>query len=107
MINTAGRSDRNSGKSSSPSKRRATTARPPTDNVARVNRLAATWDNDVAGRTTSPGWNSKAAAQLATIQPNVACVWVTPLGSPVLPEVKKMNAGASGGAAGSARVAGI
>ena len=58
---------------------------------------------DEPGRKTSSGVSSKPATALATIQPNVSCVCVTPFGLPVLPEVKKMNAGVGAAAAGSAR----
>ena len=37
---------------------------------------------------------------LAMIQPKDSCVWVTPFGLPVLPEVKKMNAGVAGSGGG-------
>ena len=43
---------------------------------------------------------------LATIQPNVSCECVTPFGLPVLPDVKKINAGVSG-CGGAKSVAGI
>ena len=54
---------------------------------------------DVAGMNTSSGVISSAAIALASIQPNVAWECVTPFGFPVLPDVKKMNRGASGAGA--------
>jgi hypothetical protein len=47
------------------------------------------------------GVNAKPAAVLAAIQPIVSQECVTPLGDPVLPEVKKIKAGAAGSTAGS------
>ncbi len=43
---------------------------------------------DEPGRKTSSVVRSNAAIVPAIIQPNVSCVWVTPLGLPVLPDVK-------------------
>ncbi len=45
-------------------------------------------DNDDPGRNTSSGANSKFWMALASIQPNVSRVCVTPFGLPVLPDVK-------------------
>ena len=53
-------------------------------------------DIDEPGRKTSPGRSSSAAAALATIQRSVSRVWVTPFAGTVLPEVKKITAGAVG-----------
>lgn len=52
------------------------------------------------------GVSSKAPIALASIQPTLANVWVTPLGNPVLPEVKKMKAGSSGAGDGKSKLAG-
>ena len=67
---------------------------------------AATCEAEVAGRKMSVGVIARPAMALAANQPNVSCVCVTPLGLPVLPEVKKMNAGASGGGEGKSATAG-
>ncbi len=56
-------------------------------------------DIDDPGRNTSSSVSSSAPIALADIQPSVSSVCVTPLAGPVLPEVKKIAAGAvrSGG----------
>ena len=45
-------------------------------------------EKDEPGRTESAGVISRPWIAAAIIQPNVSRVWVTPLGLPVLPEVK-------------------
>ena len=45
-------------------------------------------DAEQPGKKMSPAFNSNPAIALATIQPYVSCVWVTPFGLPVLPDVK-------------------
>ena len=52
------------------------------------------WDIEEPGRKASSASSSKAAAALAIIQRSDLAVWVTPLAGPVLPEVKKIAAGA-------------
>jgi hypothetical protein len=104
MHSSVGRARRNSGSSSAPSNDRAIATHAPAASPANENDVDATCDADVAGRNTSPGVIASPATALATSQPNVACVCVTPLGLPVLPEVKKMNAGAS--ASGADKAAG-
>ncbi len=103
VIRTAGRSARSSGSTSAASQRRATTTRPPTESAARENEIAATCDAEDAGSTTSPATSSAAAAALATRAAKLACECVTPLGRPVLPEVKKMKASCCGGGTVSER----
>lgn len=50
-------------------------------------------DNEDPGRSVSWGVISADPAKLASIQPSVSAAWVTPLGMPVLPEVKKTQPG--------------
>ena len=50
---------------------------------------------DEAGNATSAGRSLNDLIALANIQPSEPTVWVTPFAGPVLPEVKKMAAGAS------------
>ncbi len=57
-------------------------------------------DIEEPGRKTSRASNSNAATALAIIQRSVSRVWVTPLAGPVLPEVKKIAAGAEGSTGG-------
>ena len=57
-------------------------------------------EQDEPGSTTSSGRQLDSPAALANIQPSEPTLWVTPLAGPVLPEVKKMTAGASGGRPG-------
>jgi hypothetical protein len=54
------------------------------------------WDIEEPGRKTSSALRSKAGPALAIIHLSVSRVWVTPFAGPVLPEVKKITAGASG-----------
>src|SRR5262245_4404436 len=95
MHNSEGRVRRISGKISSAPNERAIATHAPAASPAHDKDDAAMCDAEVAGRKISCGDNSNPATALATIQPNVSCEWVTPFGLPVLPEVKKMNAGAS------------
>jgi len=77
---------------------RATTTRPPTESMLSAQRKEPIWDIEEPGRKASSGSSSKAAAALAIIQRSDSRVWVTPLAGPVLPEVKKIAAGAAGSA---------
>ena len=87
---------RSSGSNSSPPNDRAIATQAPAASPANESDEAAMCEADVAGRKTSSGVNARPAMALATIQPNVSCECVTPFGLPVLPDVKKMNAGVSG-----------
>ena len=59
-----------------------------------------TCDIDDPARKASAAVSSSAAAALAHIHPRVSRLCVTPLDGPVLPEVKKIAAGADGSGAG-------
>ena len=80
---------------------RASTTFVPTENDASVHMNEPMCEIDDAGRKTSSVVSSKPADAVATIQPSVAMLWVTPFAGPVLPEVKKIAAGASSGGFGS------
>ena len=56
-------------------------------------------DIDEPGRNTSSALSSRASTALAAIQPSVSSVCVTPFAGPVLPDVKKIAAGALGSVA--------
>src|SRR5690348_4880506 len=101
MHRNEGRVLRSSGRISSPVNARATATHEPADSPARTMEDAAMCEAEVAGSTTSAGEKPNAVAALATSQPNVSWVCVTPFGLPVLPEVKKMNAGVSDGGCGT------
>jgi hypothetical protein len=88
MHRTDGRVLRKSGSSSVPSNVRATSTRAPAAKPASDISEAPMCDAEQPGRKISPGVSSSPAIALATIQPNVSCVCVTPLGFPVLPDVK-------------------
>ena len=103
MHSSDGRVLRSSGSSSSPPNDRAIATQAPAASPANDERRAAMCEADVAGRKTSAGVIPSPAIALATIQPNVSCVCVTPFGLPVLPDVKKINAGASAPAAAASR----
>ena len=72
----------------------------PAESAAKEKPTPPSWDNDEAVRKVSSDVNFRPAAVLATIQPRLSTLWVTPLGEPVLPEVKKMKAGEEGSGAG-------
>ena len=99
---TVGRWTRSSGRISSAPYPRATATRAPDESAAKVRMNDPMCDIDDPGRKTSAVVSSTAAAALAKIQPRLSPVWTTPLAGPVLPEVKKIAAGAAGsGGAGT------
>ena len=75
----------------------------PTDSVAQrpQERRRCATSTSRGGTTSSRASSSSAAAALAIIQPQRLAVWVTPLAGPVLPDVKKITAGAPGRRAAS------
>jgi hypothetical protein len=99
-----GRSSRNSGKISSPSKVRAMTTLPPAANVIMDRWWPPTCDADPPGIMMSSELIRQLLAALAMIQPSVPKLWQTPFGFPVLPDVKKMIAGSSGFGGARSRV---
>src|SRR5215210_3908542 len=96
MAITVGRWARSSGSSAGASVLRATTTRTPADSAPKVHMKEPTCDIDEPGRSASAGVSSRAAATAAHIQARVSNEWVTPLAGPVLPDVKKITAGAAG-----------
>src|SRR5262245_1950317 len=100
MHKTVGRVLRISGNNSVPSKVRATSTREPAASPAKDKSDAPICEAELPGKKMSVGVSSSPLMALATIQPNDLRVCVTPFGLPVLPDVKKINTGASGPVAG-------
>src|SRR4051812_17611231 len=106
MHNSVGLARRSNGSNSSGPKLRAIATQAPAASPANESDEHATCDAEVAGRNTSSGKIPRPATALASIQPNVSCECVTPFGLPVLPDVKKTIAGASGAGGGGRGVDG-